>query len=332
MASTRMQYDKLGAARHARKMIGAARRAAKQLKNQHDDEALHRFRVRVRRLRAFLKTYRKPLGGERLKKPINRLGRLIDITNTSRDLQVQLGWLDRARNCRRLQPRSRDAARWMARHLASNSVGPNPVKPKYLTKQLKKITGQLDTQIGKVRKPSKKVSDAKIQSSFSKLAGRKITNASDKLTTYLAEIDGLDAQEAAHRARLIAKQLRYILEPMGKSTIDAPNAICEVRSLQDLLGELRDRQVLETEISRCLGPQAEAWSDDLKTQHNGPNKPESGFGERCLGLRDLIEELRHQQQVLYRRLDRRWLNDHGESGMQHTRAVAQALCDPAKRG
>ena len=147
MASASKSLGSLGATRYARKLIKSARRAAGQIKTHDDDESLHRFRIRVRRLRAFLKTYREPLGGKQLKKPIARLGKLIDITNTSRDLQVQLIWLDRALTCRRLKPRSRDAARWMTKHFATSSNGPSSLNTRYLNKQLCKTINKLNRQL-----------------------------------------------------------------------------------------------------------------------------------------------------------------------------------------
>ncbi len=326
MASASKSLGSLGATRYARKLIKSARRAAGQIKTHDDDESLHRFRIRVRRLRAFLKTYREPLGGKQLKKPIARLGKLIDLTNTSRDLQVQLIWLDRALTCRRLKPRSRDAARWMTKHFATSSNGPSSLNTRYLNKQLCKTINKLNRQLTG-RRPQKKDNKPKqAQIAFDRLAGKKIRQVTAKLSDYLSRIDNLEAHDAAHRARLAAKQLRYILEPMRKSDERATDAVREVKRLQDLLGELRDRQVLETELLRCIGHQANAWSNELKEVGEHAGNINSGYEERCMGLRDLVEELRHQQAILYRRLERNWLKDQGRAGMQNTLAVAETLC------
>jgi CHAD domain-containing protein len=335
MAGARKELGKNGAVRHARRLLKSARRAAMKLTTSDDEETLHRFRVRVRQLRAFLKSYRKLLGPKRVGKTCDRLGQLIDLTNTSRDLQVQLRWLDRAWARERLGPRARESARWMTKHLASDAAGPNMAEPVDLARRLKKTARRLDRELSRVTGKKAGAAPEKQDKAFARIAGRHILRAADRLEKLLGTIGCRGDQESAHRARLTAKRLRYNLEQMRKSVEDAGPAITDLRRLQDLLGELRDRQLLETEIVKSLGAEAEAWAGELVEQARRAGDEEaetgsSGYQARCLGLRDLLQILRHEQQVLHRRLERVWLADRGRANLVNTRRVGQLLSGTAE--
>ena len=61
-----------------------------------DDEALHDFRVSLRRLRSIIRAYRPFLKGSKPRKLRKRLGALASSTNVARDAEVQIVWLEKA--------------------------------------------------------------------------------------------------------------------------------------------------------------------------------------------------------------------------------------------
>ena len=117
---------------------------------------------------------------------------------------------------------------------------------------------------------------------------------------------------------------------MRKSADGVTEVTAELTRLQDLLGDLRDRQVLETRIVQCLGAEADAWASTLIEQaRDNRDAADQSLDHdahlRCLGLRDLIHELHHEQEVLHRRLERHWLRDRGEACLASARAIGEAL-------
>jgi len=70
-----------------------------------------------------------------------------------------------------------------------------------------------------------------------------------------ALVDALEAVSGpgdvahAHRARIAAKRLRYLLEPIADLAPGAPSAVKRLKGLQDALGELHDLHVLAAELS-----------------------------------------------------------------------------------
>ena len=67
---------------------------AKRMEEGEDPEALHDFRVGLRRLRSCLRAYRSHLKGSVSKKLRNRLKTLASSTNQARDTEVQIAWLE----------------------------------------------------------------------------------------------------------------------------------------------------------------------------------------------------------------------------------------------
>src|SRR5687768_11282549 len=68
-------------------------RAERRLADPADSEALHDFRVGLRRLRSCIRAYRGPLKGSVSKRVRRQLRDLTVETNAGRDAEVQLAWL-----------------------------------------------------------------------------------------------------------------------------------------------------------------------------------------------------------------------------------------------
>src|SRR5689334_25255974 len=68
-----------------------------RLDDPSDDDALHDFRVALRRLRTWLRAFRPVLRDTLRGKVMRRLGDIADATGASRDLEVRIEWIDRSR-------------------------------------------------------------------------------------------------------------------------------------------------------------------------------------------------------------------------------------------
>jgi hypothetical protein len=104
-----------GVARVAREYLGDAESALGRLRNARDIEALHDFRVAVRRLRSLLRAYRRWIGRAGGKKVRRRLRDLGQATNAGRDAEVQVAWLEAQRAA--LARRERSGLNWLLRRL-----------------------------------------------------------------------------------------------------------------------------------------------------------------------------------------------------------------------
>src|SRR5216110_2080839 len=101
-----------GAARRiALSLLDAATAARERLPDASDAEALHDFRVAMRRLRSTLRAYQPQLDAVVPPKLRRRLRDLARATGEARDVEVQIDWLEHRRD--ELPPARRAGVPWL---------------------------------------------------------------------------------------------------------------------------------------------------------------------------------------------------------------------------
>ena len=112
----------------------------------------------------------------------------------------------------------------------------------------------------------------------------------------LARIDRAEKTDDVHRARIAAKRLRYLLEPLGEAH-GVAEPVRQLRSLQRQLGDARDAHRIATSLIREIGEQAarEARGRALRTSGLVPG----GDAEprQTLGSRSALTELARRAQL-----------------------------------
>ena len=111
---------KQGARLIALGFLDEAVRTHQRLSGGGDPEALHDFRVALRRLRSSLRAYGAFLTESVSAKTRRRLRRLARATAESRDLEVHLSWLDTQRPA--LTARQRTGLLWLRERLAARKA------------------------------------------------------------------------------------------------------------------------------------------------------------------------------------------------------------------
>ena len=97
------------------RLLAAVRDARDRLDHAGDDEALHDFRVAVRRLRSWLRAFHDVLDDTLSAKHERRLKRIARATGASRDLEVHITWVEDRRKA--LRGPSRRGADWLLSRL-----------------------------------------------------------------------------------------------------------------------------------------------------------------------------------------------------------------------
>lgn len=204
-----------------------ARVAARRLQHATDVEALHDFRVAVRRLRTYLAAFHRAAGLQR--RAVRQWRRLARATNAARDREILLGWLKSQRSAcpianratlavlirserRNNRHATRDVIdrlheRWprRARQLADTATALAQVTPDHWLRQVRRRV-------------------------------RELRHALAVVGTYR------DTQQI-HRARILAKHARYLLEPF-RTHADIAATIDALTALQDAFGKSNDRVVI----------------------------------------------------------------------------------------
>lgn len=296
-------------------LLDKANKNAKHFQEGSDPEALHDFRVGIRRLRTILRAYSPYLEKQVAKKLRKRLGELMDKTSADRDDEVHVAWLE-AQLARRKLPK---------------------LQQQGMTHLLEQLRGEKDHEeisssiLGEYGKLSNRLS-ARLQKSSRRIkldkSGRPLSFAVATATIVsfhaallqgqLGEIHSVDDEEPAHQARLTVKKLRYLLEPLRKELKGAATTVRKLKDLQDILGDLHDLHTLEERVENVTSAAATDWAERLldKATPDVSLRELSQVDpvlEHCFALAATLKRVRSEQARLYQRLYIHWLDEHAQA-------------------
>jgi CHAD domain-containing protein/CYTH domain-containing protein len=234
----------LGAPRAARflalRFLDEAQAARVRLDDAGDAEALHDFRVGLRRLRSIVRAYAAQLDDAVGGKDRARLKALAGATGASRDGEVMIEWMQTRRDP--LSAAEQPGADWLLDRLRA--------RQEKLDRSLRDEVAQ---DFGRERKRlARRLStyQAHVWSADPREAPRMSGVVADLVVEHVADLRRkLDAsgsiaqQEALHEARISAKRLRYLLEPFAEEFPDAAWTVKRLKKMQDTLGEMHDAHV-----------------------------------------------------------------------------------------
>jgi CHAD domain-containing protein len=318
----------------ARALVAALLRdAVEELKHLEAGgaEALHDFRVALRRLRSATRALRPHLQTSVRRRHERRLRAVARSTARARDAEVQLAWLAQeraagARNVpaidllvRRLEQRRReDMDRASGRQLA----------------RFRRLAGKLSRRLAlpaQARAPA-------AAASFGSALAEIIRQGAVDLGEALDAVGGPFEVQQGHAARIAAKRLRYLLEPLrGSPRADATAAVDALKELQDLLGELHDSHVAGDLVAAAL---VEAAADRARQAHAAILAGDRGLQALRLARRDpvtrgllaLDRRAADRSGVAYGYLAREWLPARKAALLEAVARVVGALAPhPAER-
>ncbi len=312
--------------RVALQRLDEAGEAALRLSDPSDAEALHDFRVALRRVRSTLRSFR-PLFGDAVPKKLRRrLRRIADATGAARDSEVALAWL------RDAAPRLRDGTRPAVKRLstllaaraeegyggARRAAEGFPVLGDRLRRALSNYT--LDAS-GSDRSPS-----------FGPAAAGLVLEHAGALADALGEIHTPADAAQIHRARIAAKRLRYLVEPLRPLVPAAAVLLDSLKAFQETSGRLHDAHVLggilghEAEIAAAARARrrlerelAPAGGEIAASQPAGVAAPTGR------GLLALAMAVREEEERLFAALAARWLGRGGGAFVDAVEELARHL-------
>jgi len=230
------------AIRLARRHLDAASEAVERLAEAADPDALHDFRVALRRLRSVLRAYRSGLG--KLPKKLRReLKRVARATGVGRDAEVFLEWL----SSRSSFPVSERAAReWLQRrHEQVRDTAYRQLRsdiPAEFTMLAKRLHQTLAAN--------------RNAASYGEVTATRLHAQIVEFAADLAGINSVADAELIHAARIHAKRLRYLIEPLSRRLPGGSTGVKRLRAFQDETGALCDgfvRRRLFTQAAEAAG-------------------------------------------------------------------------------
>ena len=220
--------------------------ARDRLGDSLDQEALHDFRVGIRRLRSTIKAYRKELAGSVGGKMRRRLGDLARATNDGRDVEVQLDWLKR--QATHLAPDELPGFFWLVGRLEDRKQRTHDRAVADVARRYAKVADKLRKALGVLRIELQTGQDQRT-ATFREVTGALAQQLVATLRDELGRIEGPSDAQQAHRTRIALKRLRYLLEPIARRNRRAGALVRRFKEAQDLLGEHHDMHVLSAAVA-----------------------------------------------------------------------------------
>lgn len=223
-------------------MLAEAVDAAVRAGDASDDEALHDFRVALRRLRSTLRAWRPTLGSSLRDRDLRRVRDAARATNAARDAEVLGGWVSEAQE--HLAEAHRKAADWLAarlerrrRHVLGRGVAGSV---KEFLRRAPRLARRLAAE-----------DPAVASEPFGLSLAALLRTQAEALTGALARASSPPDAARAHQARIEGKRLRYLLEPLHETPgLEARSAVKALKRMQDALGALNDARVAGAELAR----------------------------------------------------------------------------------
>ena len=217
-----------------------------RLGDQLDQEALHDFRVGIRRLRSAIRAYRAELEGSISGKMRRRLRNLARATNDGRDVEVQLAWL--GKQSQLLEPDDVPGFYWLVGRLEDRKQKTHDRAVADVARRYEKVAATLRRALGILR-IELQTAQGQRPATFREVTGSLAQRQVQRLRQDLGRIQGAGDAEQAHRTRISVKRLRYLLEPVARGNRRAGALIRRFKEAQDLLGEHHDMHVFSSAIA-----------------------------------------------------------------------------------
>ena len=268
------------------------------------DDAVHDFRVAVRRVRSWVRAFKPWLQDDMSRKRRRRLSTIAEETRAARDTAVHLEWLRKEHP--ELTAEQRVGQTWLSERLeAQRSEGAEAALEAAadFATMVPKLTRRLEFYRASIGEPVR-------AARFGAVFAERLLKESDELRERLAAVHHFADAKATHRARIGGKNLRYMADPLAKLAGDGDAIIETLKTLQDSLGDLHDVHVFADELVAA-------------TEKAASSKP---------GLVGLTRLLDDRGVHAFAEIERDWLNDAGAAFFERVRDLAAEIAHRSSRG
>lgn len=286
-----------------------AKSSLRRLGKGKDPEALHDFRVALRRLRSCLRAYWPYVRDGVSKKLLNRVRDLARATAQGRDTEVEIALVSAFED--RLTGAEKPVLLWLLERLEERKRGAYEQVLEVVRRDHARIQGSLAKRLSayKRRVGTGEPSDPPC---FVEVTHGLILEQGTGLVEDLSRIRPED-EALQHEARIETKRLRYLIEPVAESTTGGKKLVADLKALQDLLGDLRDGKMALADLA--------AAAEDISV----PGKATAGADKRVRapgheparpprlrsGLRRIQRLVEERERSLLGELESRWLAEGG---------------------
>ena len=315
-----------GSRRVALALLASTVAARLRLDDPDDRTALHDFRVALRRFRTWIRAYEPYLAGSVRKKHWRRLRDISRMAGVCRDNEVHVAWIRDVEES--LRARERPGGEWLLHQVAERQRDTDAGFRSMLDDKFSRTTESIDDGLA-VYDRRIDLRDPVPSRKFAAAAAPLILSQATALGERLAAIETIQDQAVAHSARLAAKRLRYLLEPIAAGVEGAPALVKRLRHLQDTIGEMHDVHVMAEEVieaaERAGAEQTRRVATALLEGEADPEAHHEHARDPRPGLLAIATQLRRRGEAAFAELQTRWLGEHAPDLTDGARAIVARL-------
>ena len=314
-----------GARLVALRQLDEARQAIARAGNPRDEEAIHDVRVALRRLRSTLASYRAFLDTEVAASALVRAGKIAGQMGGARDSEVWLEWL--AARLESAKPARRTALESLRAELEAAFRLERAHALEGLGDRFEELEAELRASLSTYAAPVS-TGPSPAGPRFALAASDALRAAAAELEHSLAAVNGPSDGHAEHQARIAAKRVRYVLEPLRRLTDGAQDVLGELKRLHDVLGERHDRDRLSARLRGALERAALATAQGLFAAVRAHDERAARALRTRPAENSLLDLLRHtaeESDALFAELAGSWLSGKDAPFLARLGAVVDAL-------
>lgn len=255
-----------GVRRVALSLMADVRSERARLRAPGDPDALHDFRVAVRRLRSWMRMMDEDLRDSSPRGVRKALQEYGERSNAGRDAEVLREWL--MLTVKELAPRHRPAARWLMRLQDSRHRTADHELHEVLDKSFDAVMQRLERRLRRFRTVVHLDAHRADPTLAQRVADRARVQGA-VLREALAQVQDVEDDAAIHEARIAGKRLRYLLEPLAASHPGLQPVIDRLKGLQDALGAVHDAHVWGAALHHTLQQAADEEGRSLQRVATG---------------------------------------------------------------
>ena len=268
-------------------------------------DALHELRVALRRLRSWLRAFRPELSDTVKGRTRRRLRDLAAVTGEARDAEVTLAFIERQSH---LPSRARAGIRAVVGQLEHERDHHVRGLRRTLARDVSRAARDLERQLESYWERHS-IDEPSVVRPMAEVFGDALRHHVKQVESALARIEPPGKAEHVHRARIAAKRLRYLLEPLSDA-LGADEPIRQLQALQRQLGDARDAHRIAMRFVRDIGEGAarDARGRALATAGIAPDDDASANGPAVgrSGLRELARRAQTAREGALSEFVARW--------------------------
>jgi CHAD domain-containing protein len=235
----------------------------------------------------------------------------------SRDLEVHIDWIEKFARARRKKNQAGTA--WLIKRLEAKKARADLELRQVLDDYLESTVAGIDKALGKYT-----VTIGEPRTSFAHVTADLLRSHAVAARTALGRVTNIGDRVEAHEARIAAKRLRYLLEPLRSSVDRVDDLVKRLSQLQDDFGSLHDAQVFGSEIARLLAKVLTSRAE-AAAEPDADASDTAADADQAEMLLAISRRLHRDEESTFARARESWLGDQSASLWTDVESVASEL-------